>query len=149
MRLLRILFRPTLPDPLIAPGLRLRFPVGPEYSTLVASGAKNGRPWVEYKLRAASWYLEALEELYARDSDLHRLVGEEMALDGFLAAGSSAFDAAVAGLIRAIEKHRTIPATAVTPAHRLNWERAKKLMTNSRPITLGCTSNVDDALDGW
>ncbi len=53
---------------------------------------------------AADWYLQALEESFRQTGDLDRFVGVEMAFDGFLAACSSAFDAAVSGLIQASER---------------------------------------------
>ena len=58
---------------------------------------KNNRAWVEYKLAAAGWYLDALSDLEARTGELSRLVGEEMALDGALVGIASALGMSVLG----------------------------------------------------
>jgi hypothetical protein len=126
------------------PYLERRWPVGQYYGTLTAS-EKNNRRWVEYKLAAARWHLDALKELEVRSGELSRLIGEEMALDGVLGAGSSAFDAAVAGLILAIEAKRA--AGVLVPPHQYSWARAKQLAAAAPTLTLPSESDVDAALD--
>ena len=107
---------------------------------------KNNRAWVEYKLAAAGWYLDALSDLEARTGELSRLVGEEMALDGALVGIASAFDAAVAGLIGAIEVSRG--ATNLIPVHQYSWQAAKGLARQAPAVTLACATAVDAALLG-
>ena len=129
----------------LQPTLSRRWPVGPPYLTLTISD-KNNRAWVEYKLVAAEWYLDALSELEARTGELSRLVGEEMALDGALVGIDSAFDAAVAGLIGAIEASRGTAGSL--PTHRYSWQAAKALAAQAPPVTLTCAQAVDAALSG-
>src|SRR5712691_7922498 len=71
------------------------WPLGHHYSAITSPGGRPEAQWVAFKLAAAGWYLETLGCLFAETKDLDRFVGVEMALDGFLTAVSSAFDAAV------------------------------------------------------
>jgi hypothetical protein len=123
--------------------LERRWPIGRYYGTLTTR-EKNNRTWVEYKLAAARWHLDALNELEVRTGELSRLIGEEMALDGVLGAGSSAFDAAVAGLILAIEAKRA--AGILAPPHQYSWARAKHLAGAAPRLTLSSEADVDAAL---
>jgi hypothetical protein len=127
------------------PTLLRRWPVGQHYVTLTTSD-KNNRAWVEYKLIAAGWYIDALWELEARTGELSRLVGEEMALDGALVGIASAFDAAVAGLIGAIEASRGTAGSV--PVHHYSWQAAKTLAARPPAVTLACATPVDAALMG-
>ena len=139
--------RPPVASPLqpFQPTLSRQWPVGPPYMTLTIRD-KNNRAWVEYKLAAAGWYLDALSDLEARTGELSRLVGEEMALDGALVGIASAFDAAVAGLIGAIEVSRG--ATNLIPVHQYSWQAAKGLARQAPAVTLACATAVDAALLG-
>lgn len=154
MKLLGFRRRPQASGP-FAPHLGRRFPNGQDYRTLAPQGAKNNRPWVEYKLHAAQWYLDTLAELHARNGDLNRRIGEEMALDGVTAAGSSAFDSAVAGLIRAMEAHRVTSAAKPVLPWNMSWREAKAIASASPAISLQCQQTVDAALEddpdaiGW
>lgn len=127
------------------PTLQRRWPVGQFYGTLTTTD-QNNRAWVEYKLIAAEWYLDTLTALENRTGELSRLVGEEMALDGVLVGLSSAFDAAVAGLITAIETSRGTPGAL--PPHRYDWPNAKQLAAGPPAILLTCMRTVDAALVG-
>jgi hypothetical protein len=122
------------------------WPVGPEYRHLAAAGAKNGRPWTEFKLWSAEWYLHTLETLHDRSGELSQFVGEEMALDGYLAAVSSAFDAATYGLIRAIEDARHVPEPQRTPEYLINWSKAIILAATAPVAILQCGAAVSTAL---
>jgi hypothetical protein len=130
------------------PTLWRRFPIGKQYRSLVTDEKENGRPWVEYKLHTAAWYLDTLDELYGRTGDFTRLIGEEMALDGYLTAGCAAFDAAVGGLCVAIEMNRELSTEQRTPPHLWTWGKAKQLTCHEPVIILGCQSDVDAALAG-
>ena len=134
------------PTGVFEPTLGRKWPVGHYYADLSTGGTKNNRAWVEYKLGAAGWYLEALSELEARTGQLSRLIGEEMAIDGVVGAISSAFDAAVAGLIPAIEARRGTPG--VVPPHAYSWKIAKQIALPPPQINLKCEKAVDDALRG-
>ena len=124
------------------------WPVGPVYHQLSATGTKNGRPWTEFKLRSAEWYLQTLEILHGRTQELNRLIGEEMAIDGYLAAVSSAFDAATYGLIQAIEEARQVPPAQKTPQHQINWTTASNLAASPPAAVLQSAAAVAAALAG-
>jgi len=125
------------------------WPVGPEYLRLAAAGAKNGRAWTEFKLWSADWYLRTLVILHERSGELTRLVGEEIALDGYLAAVSSAFDSATYGLIQAIEEARNVPQAQRTPQHQISWTTATNLAASPPAAVLNCMTAVAAALLGW
>src|SRR5438552_3982939 len=108
--------RRTMPG-MFEPHIERFWPIGENYLTSYPNGTKSRRTWAEYKLTSARWYVEALEQIYLVTADLDRFVGVEMALDGYLGAISSAFDAAVGGLIDAIEAHRSIPPSSRTLEH--------------------------------
>src|SRR6478609_1915599 len=79
-----------------------QWPVGPAYTEWV--GASGVGAWVAYKLGTAEWFIDQLE----RVGDMvgyNRYVGVEMAMDGALAALCGGFDAAVGGLIGAVDKY--------------------------------------------
>ena len=124
------------------------WPVGPEYFRLVPAGAKNGHSWTEFKLWSAEWYLHTLEILHDRTGELARLVGEEMALDGYLAAVSSAFDAATYGLIQAIEEARQVPQAQKTPQQHISWTTATNLAASPPVAVLQSAAAVGTALAG-
>lgn len=128
-------------DARFAPALSRRWPLGPHYWQLSPAGNKNGRPWTALKLAAADWYLAALEEIEHKTLDLDRFVGVEMAMDGFLAAASGAFDAASSGLLDAIERRYNM---ARQPTWR-NWRTAKRVAANVG-VTLAVQPAVDNAL---
>ena len=106
------------------------WPVGPAYTEWV--GANGVGAWVAYKLGAAEWFIDQLE----RVGDLvgyYRYVGVEMALDGALAALCGGFDAAVGGLIGAVDKYfDSAPdgspdvARESIPPHRYSWRRCRE-----------------------
>jgi hypothetical protein len=107
---------------------QIRWPVGPHYKELAAS---DERSWVDYKLASADWYLAALRRLQPHGRPLDRYLGVEMAIDGVLAAQSSAIDAAVETLIRALERHLANRAIGVprTIAKRL-WKADWSVVAN-------------------
>jgi hypothetical protein len=93
------------------------------------------------KLSAAEWYLDALEEIESNKRDLDRFVGVEMAMDGFLASASSAFDAASSGLLDAIERRHSLPRQASWR----NWRTVKRIAA-SVGVNLTVQARVDAAL---
>lgn len=121
----------------------------------------TSRAWARFKLQAAAWYVELLDELGSRYG-FARLVGIEMAMDGALSALSSAFDAAVAGLIVASEERLEVrakdfsePAPTRTAPHRYDWSVARKYLCNptvpgNRPsvvaLSKAVVTDVDAAL---
>lgn len=114
---------------------RPTWPIGPDYTEWVGGDDGTARPWVRYKLRSADWYIQTLESVGA-EVGFSRQVGVEMALDGALAALCGAFDAAVAGLIRAAEAYRDQPYKDLQqqppddaiPEHRYEWPKCRKLV---------------------
>ncbi|MCW3494556.1 hypothetical protein [Microbacterium sp. SSM24] len=106
------------------------WPVAPAYNEWVGAAPDSTRAWCEYKLRAATWYIDLLERL-ATEYGFPRLVGIEMALDGALSHLSSAYDAAVAGLIVVAEAKLTETAESggpqapkPIPVYAYKWELA-------------------------
>jgi hypothetical protein len=70
-----------------------------------------------------------------------------MALDGFFAGMSSAFDAAVGGLCTAIEVNRCVPEAKRTPDHIKSWSRVKSLASQPPANNLSCMTAVDSAIE--
>jgi len=100
---------------------------------------------VGFNVASAGWYLETLRQIYAGTGDLDRFIGVEMALVGFLSGVSSAFDAAVAALIEAIEY--SLPPASKTPQHKYKWKACMKTAA-SLTVHLSCSVDVDIALAG-
>jgi hypothetical protein len=111
------------------------------------NGTKDYRSWAEFKLMAADWYLQALEESFRQTGDLDRFVGVEMAFDGFLAACSSAFDAAVSGLIQASERYLQVPQAKQLPPYERSWAKAAALVEQTGQA-FGSRPSVDAAMVG-
>lgn len=88
------------------------WPLGPHYLRSVEG--KGAAAWARFKLHAADWYLEALEDA-ERKVGLDRFVGVEMAIDGVLASLCAGVDAAAEALVDEIE--RLVGPTAAR-AHR-------------------------------
>ncbi len=88
--------------------IQVEWPVGPLYIRLPDAGAGEVQPWVNYKLVATRWHIEALNSVVSQVG-FQRCVGVEMALAGTLASLNGAFDAAVAGLIFAGEEFLRTP----------------------------------------
>ncbi len=128
-------------DPRFQPHLKRSWPLGPHYWQLAPAGSKNGRAWTSLKLVGAEWYLAALEEIERRTQDLDRFVGVEMAMDGFLACASGAFDAASSGLLDAIERRNNLARQSTWR----NWQSAKRLAAKVG-IHLNVQLTVDSAL---
>jgi hypothetical protein len=124
------------------------WPMGVHYLTWFGPGTAPGRPWAEYKLWTAEWYLNTLRELFHATRDLDRYLGVEMALDGILGATSSAFDAAIGATIMAIEHKRGVQEADRTPTWRRTWKRAKRLADRQPPIRLSARADVDIAMAG-
>jgi hypothetical protein len=122
------------------------WPLGPNYLSHFPSGTKNYVSWSRFRVMAGTWYLDTLKVILARTNDLDRFVGVEMALDGFFAGMSSAFDAAVGGLCTAIEANRGVAEADRTPDHQKNWRRVKLLAAQPPAIALSSMTAVDDAL---
>jgi pimeloyl-ACP methyl ester carboxylesterase len=72
-----------------------------------------------------------------------------MALDGYLAAVSSAFDSATYGLIRAIEDARHIPEAGRTPDRQITWTTATTIAASPPAVVLQSSAAVGAALAGW
>lgn len=80
---------------------QIRWPVGPHYDA-----GLEGYPlhaWVQFKLNSAAWYIDALESVGAQVG-FQRMTGVEMALDGALTSLCGAFDAAMGGLVTAVDE---------------------------------------------
>src|SRR5262249_31307499 len=125
------------------PTLSRSWPVGTRYSHFCTPPVSEYHAWAEFKLAAAAWYLEALEELQQELHELDRSTGVEMAIDGLLAAACSAFDAAVAGLITAIEAK---PGKLPTPEHRYSWTVVQRHVTADPRLSIASADEIDTAL---
>jgi len=124
------------------------WPVGVDYLALAEPGAaKNYERWAWFKLVSAAWYRDVLHEIHAQTGRVERFYGVEMALDGFFNSSASAFDAAAAGLVQAIENRGPIPATSRVPAHHRSWPAAKR-QASYAGVRLKCAAAVDAALTG-
>lgn len=118
------------------------WPIGPH--VLTGLDFPFGRPeagWVAVKLHTAQWYLDTLGELKSSTADLDRFLGVEMALDGYLSAVSSMFDAAVAALIQVLGEGSANP---INP-HDYNWSNCKKAARKAS-VVLQFQTFVEDAL---
>src|SRR5674476_910114 len=106
-----------------------KWPAGPTYAEWV--GAEGSGAWVLYKLRSSSWYIDRLDEV-GKLLGFGRHVGVEMALDGALGSLCGAFDAAVGGIIGAVEQYLEAGPEAEElslvriDAHQYSWDRCKK-----------------------
>lgn len=119
---------------------------------LLAGREETG--WTVFKLAAAEWYLKTLEALFSEIGDLDRYFGVELALDGFLAAVSSSFDASVARLIDALET--SYPDAKKTAPHRYSWSRCKSLsvaesfaLQGEADVDAALAGEADDVPSGW
>jgi hypothetical protein len=129
------------------PGSGREWRLGPNYITQFPSGTKQNASWARFRIAGGAWHLDTLRTILATTNDLDRFVGVEMALDGFFAGMSSAFDAAVGGLCTAIEVSRGVVEADRTPDHKRGWGRVKKLVAEQPVITLSCQAAVDSALE--
>jgi len=96
---------------------------------------------VDYKLASADWYLEALRQLQPHGRPFDRYLGVEMAIDGELAAQSSAIDAAVEALIRALELHLAkydidVPNNVAKHLWKADWNVVVELARLDSSFTL-------------
>jgi len=124
------------------------WPVGPHYKKLSLS---DDRSWVDCKLASADWYLQALRQLQSHGRPLDRYLGVEMAIDGVLAAQSSAIDAAVETLIRALERHLeksgiAVPDTVGKRLWRAEWTVVIELAKLDPGLTLSSSVPAGTAL---
>jgi len=94
------------------PASRRRWPVGERYF----EAFPGAHAWVEYKLAAAQWHWDALREVETAVPELHRYMGVEMAVDGLLAAASSAIDASIGLIVGALVARRTASGVTVPSA---------------------------------
>src|SRR5437879_4491248 len=132
-------------SPFDPPLLGRSWPRGQHYTTLSPPAGRPEALWVSFKLTAAGWYLDTLQRLFDDTGDLDRFIGVEMALDGFLATVSSAFDAATAALIEAIEY--PLPPLAKTGEHDFSWGRCLEAAVKAGAV-LSCLAAVESALAG-
>lgn len=116
--------------------------------------AREETRWTVFKLAAAQWYLDTLKALFVEAGDLDRFLGVEMALDGFLAAASSSFDAAVAALTIAVEE--VLPAEDRTPERRFSWQQCKAsaaacsaALSSSGPVNSALEGASEEVPTGW
>ena len=136
----------------------VNWPIGPEYAAWVSEENDTARAWTMYKLRTAKWHVDLLRDLGTRHG-FSRLVGIEMALDGAVTALSSAFDAAVAGLIAAAEERLKVqaadagaPTPTPTDPWRYTWRLARRYLHNGdvvgqEPATLRLSQAVINDVD--
>jgi hypothetical protein len=125
--------------------LLVQWPVGPDYDDWVGAGgagADDAGAWVAFKLKSATFHIDTLEAV-GEAAGFARLVGIEMALDCSLASLCGAFDASVAGIIRAAELYFAQAGTSnipwpPIPVHRYSWR-------NCRRAVLECL--LDEGLD--
>lgn len=127
----------------------VRWPAGPHYWTL--TGSEGAVAWVRYRVWAADWHTRTLNELGGRERSFDRELGVEMALDGALNGLSSAFDAGVALLIRAVEHARDVDIDERLPVYRHNWDRCRDML-NSRDTAnddvWALILRIDEAIEG-
>ena len=117
-------------------------------SLLRNPGQKAPRNWVALQLSASAWYLQTLRELQLKVGRLNRLVGVEMALGACIASASSAFDAALGGLIFAIERKHGVLEADCLPVHKYTWTGCQGVALTVGYRT-GVESAVTAALEGW
>ena len=118
--------------------LRIEWPVGPTYDEWVGEPQGTPQAWTRYKLRSAAWFIDVLDQVGSQRG-FERLVGVEMALDGAISGLSSAFDAAVAGLIVACEERldRHAQANGIDPPKtedpwHYGWKILAPLLVDAR-----------------
>ncbi|KAA1395118.1 hypothetical protein [Aeromicrobium ginsengisoli] len=107
----------------------VRWPAGPHYFDLTDSD--GGVAWIRYRVWSADWHTRALIELGGTEGSFDRMVGIEMALDGALNSLSSAFDAGITLLIRAVEEARDVSVDNRLPVFRYRWERCRDMLKQS------------------
>lgn len=127
----------------------VRWPAGPHYFDL--TGSDGGVAWIRYRVWSADWHTRTLSELSGQLGSFDREVGIEMALDGALNSLSSAFDAGITLLIRAVEDARDIKFDDRLPVFRYKWERCRDMLkqpdiANDNVWLL--IVNIDTAIDG-
>lgn len=128
------------------------WPLGPHYLRWVEG--KGADAWARFKLRAADWYLEALE-VAEREVGLDRFVGVEMAIDGVLFSLCAGIDAAAQALLDEVERFAgPSPLRAHRPVGE-DWtvlvalaEGAGVELASGRAIHLAVRGDEEDA-DGW
>jgi hypothetical protein len=121
----------------------MKWPIGPHYWSWV--GADGVHAWVLFKLKSADWYLDTLNRIGESISEFDRYAGVEMGVDGALGSLFGAFDAAVGGLIAAIESKT--PGVTVTRTYNYSWTVAhQRIGTFSG--TVRCDPIVTTALAG-
>jgi hypothetical protein len=134
------------------------WPAGPHYWNLTRSD--GGVAWVRYRIWSADWHTRTMEELSEPHGSFDREVGIEMALDGALNGLSSAFDAGVTLLIRAVETARDLDIDDRMSVHLYNWERCRDMLRQAgiaNEDVWRLILDVDNALagesqafpDGW
>lgn len=116
----------TNTGPQIVPSTRL-FPAGPQWSTLM-EGSTDAVSWSRFRIWAADWYIDTLEQLINQFGDVDRYVGVELAIDGALSNLYSAFEATTSVLIDSVESHLVVPKAERIPDHRRGWPAFKKLL---------------------
>lgn len=123
----------------------VHWPVGPGYTKPIK--AKKVKSWARYKFASADWYLKTLSEIAAKDDNLERVLGVEMAVDGVLQSLSAAYDAAIYALTRAIERAVNVPKDRRTSVHLASWP---KIAAEAKffAIDLASSLSVSDALIG-
>ena len=127
----------------------VRWPAGPHYFDL--TGSDGGVAWIRYRVWSADWHTRTLNDLGGLHSSFDREVGIEMALDGALNGLSSAFDAGVTLLIRAVEDARDIDLDDRLPVFRYKWDRCRDMLKQSDIATddvWGLILEIDGAIDG-
>lgn len=134
----------------LSPSSGPSWPIGPHYLRWVEG--KGGDAWARFKLKAADWYLSALESAEA-EVGLDRYVGVEMAIDGVLACVLAGVDAAGHALFDEVERF-------AGPSRRdgevPDWSAALAIAEEAG-IELACRRAVEKALrgdetgerDGW
>lgn len=144
------MFPPELAQPGTGHALSdVRWPAGPHYFDL--TGSDSAVAWIRYRVWSADWHTRTLDELVKRRGSFDRDVGIEMALDGALNNLSSAFDAALAFLIRATEDARDIDVDDRLPGFRYSWERCRAMLTRAdvaNDVVWRLVIDVDTAIEG-
>lgn len=128
----------------------VRWPAGPHYFDL--TGSEGAVAWVRYRIWSADWHTRTLKELSsALNGSFDREVGIEMALDGALNSLSSAFDAGVALLIRAVESAREVDVDDRLPVFQYRWQLCRDMLKQddiANDEVWRLILDVDNAIDG-
>ena len=120
------------------------WPLGPHYLRWVEG--KGVDAWARFKLRAAEWYVEALE-VAQREVGLDRFVGVEMAIDGALSSLCAGVDAAGHALVEEVERFAgDVPLRSHRPAGG-DWTVLVGL-AEGVGIELGSARAIDRAVRG-